>query len=118
MKRDRETPAGCLLYAPNGGSSPQPGHMPLLGIEPATLWLEGRCSKQLSHTYQSQITLLMNKGLRGKRADGSIKESFTLAGVAQWIEHQPANQRVASSMPSQGTCLGCGPGPQWGTHKR
>ena len=33
------------------------------------------------------------------------------AGVAQWVEHGPANQRVSSSIPSQGTCLGCGPGP-------
>ena len=31
-----------------------------------------------------------------------------LAGVAQWTECQPANQRVASSIPSQGTCLGGG----------
>ena len=37
---------------------------------------------------------------------------FALAGVAQWIEHQSANQRVTSPIPSQGTCLGCGPGPQ------
>ena len=35
-----------------------------------------------------------------------------LAGVAQCIERRPANQRVAGSIPSQGTCLGCGPGPQ------
>ena len=42
----------------------------------------------------------------------NIKVSFTLAGVAQWIEHWPANQRVAGSIPSQGTCLGCGSGPQ------
>ena len=35
-----------------------------------------------------------------------------LAGVAQWIECQPVNQRASSSIPSQGTCLGCGPGPQ------
>ena len=33
---------------------------------------------------------------------------LTLAGVAQWIEHQPANQRVADSIHSQGTRLGCG----------
>ena len=33
---------------------------------------------------------------------------LALAGVALWIEHRPANQTVAS----QGTCLGCGPGPQ------
>ena len=34
-----------------------------------------------------------------------------LAGVAQWIEHWAENQRVTSLIPSQGTCLGCGPGP-------
>ena len=37
---------------------------------------------------------------------------MALAGVAQWIELQPANQRVASLIPSQGTCLGCGPDAQ------
>ena len=37
---------------------------------------------------------------------------WALAGVAQWIEHQPVNQRVTGLMPSQGTCLGCRPGPQ------
>ena len=37
---------------------------------------------------------------------------FALAGVAQWIECRPANQRVAGLIPSQGMCLGCGPGPQ------
>ena len=33
---------------------------------------------------------------------------------AQWIEHLPANQKVAGSIPGQGTCLGCGPvGDMW-----
>ena len=36
----------------------------------------------------------------------------SLADIAQWIEHGPVNQRVAGWIPSQGTCLGCGPGPQ------
>ena len=40
------------------------------------------------------------------------KEELALAGVAQWIELRPANQRVTSSILSQGTCLDCGPGPQ------
>ena len=40
------------------------------------------------------------------------KEPRALASVAQWIEHPPANQRVTGSIPSQGTCLGCRPGPQ------
>ena len=34
------------------------------------------------------------------------------AGMAQWIERQPVNQRVTGSIPSQSTCLGCGPRPQ------
>ena len=36
---------------------------------------------------------------------------LVLAGVAQWIERQPVNQKVTSLIPSQGTGLGCGPGP-------
>ena len=38
----------------------------------------------------------------------------TLAGVAQWIDLWPETQMAASSIPSQGTCLGCEPGPQLG----
>ena len=40
------------------------------------------------------------------------------AGVAQWIERQPANQEVAGHFPSQDTGLGFGPGPQLVVHKR
>ena len=43
---------------------------------------------------------------------------LTIAGVAQGIEHGPANQRVASLIPSRDTCLGCGPGPQQGACQR
>ena len=43
---------------------------------------------------------------------------LALAGVAQWTECRPANQRVAGLIPSQGTCLGFKPGPQWGGHVR
>ena len=37
---------------------------------------------------------------------------IALAGEAQGIESWPANQRVTSLIPSQGTCLSCRPGPQ------
>ena len=37
-----------------------------------------------------------------------------LAGVAQWIDYRLVNQVVAGSIPSQGTGLGCGLGPQLG----
>ena len=39
---------------------------------------------------------------------------ISLAGVASWVEGQHANQKVAGSIPGQGTCLGCGPGPWLG----
>ena len=38
--------------------------------------------------------------------------SLALAGVAQWIECQSENHKVDGLIPSQGTCLGCGPGLQ------
>ena len=41
-----------------------------------------------------------------------------LVGVAKVVGHCPANRKVASSIPSQVTCLGCGPGPQEGVHER
>ena len=36
---------------------------------------------------------------------------FALAVVAQLIEYQPVNQKVSVSVPGQGTCLDCRPGP-------
>ena len=43
---------------------------------------------------------------------------LTLAGVAHWIECRPVNWKVAGSIPSQGTGLGCGPGLQLGAQDR
>ena len=44
--------------------------------------------------------------------------SAALAGVAQWTECWPANLKVAGSIPGEGTCLGCEPGPQLGGCER
>ena len=41
-----------------------------------------------------------------------VSSRVDLTGVAQWIEHGTGKQRVKGSIPRQGTCLGCGPGPQ------
>ena len=58
----------------------------------------------------------MGNGELGKSGRGQKVEiknpSAALAGVAQWIEHQTSNQGVVGLNPSQGTCLGCRPGPQ------
>ena len=42
----------------------------------------------------------------------------TLAGVALWVGHSTAKQWVGGSIPSQGTCLGCGPGPHQDVYER
>ena len=49
---------------------------------------------------------------------GLFQEYWALPDVAQWTEYQPANQRAAGLIPSQGTCLDCGPGPQQGVRER
>ena len=41
-----------------------------------------------------------------------------LSGVAQWVGHHPANNKVISLIPSQGTRLSCGPGPWLDACKR
>ena len=43
---------------------------------------------------------------------------LAVAGEAQWIECWPANWRLASLIPSHGTCLGFRPGPQLGVCER
>ena len=52
--------------------------------------------------------------LKNKKIEVVLKNTHisALVGVAQWIEHWPVNQRVSGLVPSQGTGLGCGPGPQ------
>ena len=39
---------------------------------------------------------------------------FALAGVTQLVGRPPVKQKVASSIPGQGICLGYGPGPLLG----
>ena len=55
--------------------------------------------------------------LKKKKRNIRTEITFALAGVAQ-IECWPANQRVAGSIPSQGTRVGCRPGPQLGVCRR
>ena len=42
---------------------------------------------------------------------------LALAGGAQWTEYRPEKPGVTGLIPSQGTCLGCRPGPQWGARQ-
>ena len=46
------------------------------------------------------------------------KVSWTVTGVAQLVGRHPAKQKVAGSVPSQGTGLDCGFGPQVGAYEK
>ena len=49
----------------------------------------------------------------------NIQENLlALTDVAQLVGHWPAKQEVTNSIPSQGTCLGCGLVPSQGMYKR
>ena len=77
-------------------------------------------SGMIQVSYEQRLHIFIQNDVKSwsKFPDNSIRKiSRALAGVAQWIEHWLANQRV-TSIPSQGTCLGCRPGRLWGVHKR
>ena len=40
----------------------------------------------------------------------AIKNKLLKKKEAQCFKHGPTNQKINGSTPSQGTCLGCGPG--------
>ena len=85
----KQKPVLCLIYSSLTAST--------------SLQLHGRLLKMPSAFRQSLIWF------------GFVFKDFiylTLAGVAQWIKHGPVNQRVAGSIPSEGTSLGCRSGPQ------
>ena len=79
-------------------------------IERGTLGIK---NKMAISKYLSRVTLNLNK------LNASIErhkiDKWVLADVLQWIECWPVKQRVTSLIPSQGTCLGCKPDPQWRT---
>ena len=70
-------------------------------------------AKEKSTKIQREPTVWENIFANDTSDKGKIylKLHQTLAGVVQWIGCQPANQRVTISIPCQGTCLGCRPGP-------
>ena len=93
----------------------------------ATAWLdlEGITLSEMSQRKTNTLGCHLYMESKKKKANEQTKQKQTQdiertaqAGAAHWTEHRPANQRVTSSIPSQGTCLGCRPGPQEGAHER
>ena len=56
----------------------------------------------------------MQSGEQITKMSLKAKETHALAGVAQWTECRPVNQKVTSSIPSQGICWVAGQVPSWG----
>ena len=72
-------------------------------------WSYSHCPDEVNEAWESRFgeTLVLLK-----------LKLVTLSGVTQWVEHGPVNKMVTSSIPSQGTCLGCKQGPQKGVCER
>ena len=68
--------------------------------------------KRILIVYEKKYPLRINVTLPKE------KILMALTDVAQWFGHCTPNQKVAGSIPSQGTCLEYGPGPQLGPCKR
>ena len=81
------------------------------------LWI---CWAEINLKLLAAIFFITWRRLSAKQSQGDKGKNVSraLSGVAQWIECQPVNQRVKGSIPSQGTCLGCRPGPQLGACER
>ena len=65
-------------------------------------WREDQKKRERDKAYECVIKIKTKQN----------KSFLALVDIAQWIEHGPAKQRVASSIPSQGTFLGCRLGTQ------
>ena len=85
------------------------------------------CRQGPVHWMPQSLTLVALKDVKKQfknqcfsRKDDKTSKSKTssLAGVTLQIKHQPVNPKITGSIPSQGTRLGCEPGPQYGACKR
>ena len=77
----------------------------------ATVFWAGMDSRPKGHPSAGNLLKLYPNTVHDER-------ELSLVGVAEWIKYRPVNQRVAGLIPSQGTCLGCRPGPQYGVSER
>ena len=106
--------------APTGDLAQQPRHVPWLGIEPATLWFLAHaqsaelCQPGQAFFFKASPSDMEYYSAFKKKKREEIRPGW--CGSVDWA--RAANLRVTGSIPSQGTCLGCRPHPQWGPHER
>ena len=110
-QRKREASIGCLLYVPRQG---------IVSTRPR----EWTCNLGMCPGWESNLQpfSVENDALTEPPGQGYFFILKIGVSCPGWrgsvVEHGPANQMVASSVPSQGTCLGWRPGPQWGVCER
>ena len=75
---------------------------------------QSRCVREATNQYFSPTSMFLSLlSSLPSSLSKSIEKSPGWCSSPDWA--QAANQRVAHLIPSsQGTCLSCGPGPQWG----
>ena len=109
LRRDQTSPR--LI---SGFQSPELREDKSLLFKPPSLWyfvMSALCLAFLVHKATQFFLSVCH--LSGVFCSELLKtQKIAMAGVAQWIECRPVNQKVAGLIPSQVTCLGCGPGPQ------
>ena len=113
------SPSGSACSARTVG---RPGAVPSSRAAFLRPHISPRAGHSLSSTVREARTREVKSPKSHSTRDDKNGESkscpFTLAGVAQWIECLPANQKVAGSVTSRGACLSCGPGPWLGMYGR
>ena len=145
---EKETSTSCLSYMPQPGTEPethtcaQTGNQirdPLahrMTLQPPEPHQTGQVWNSLSHWFSTltahwnhlecNFEIPMPESHHQKFSLSAIRQRYdifknhpkALAGVPQCFEHWPENWNVPGSIPSQGTCLGCGSGPQLGACER
>ena len=109
---------GCWLFLKRVGSYPRASPAPFL-ITSSNPMASGRSlGWWLPRHYFPGLLNLRLQLATHFYLDIQKERDSALAGVIQWVEHWPANPRVAGSVPRQVTYLGCRPGPQWEAHER
>ena len=68
----------------------------------------------IHRVYNFKMTQIFRLAKNFNIANATLIKDVALAGMTRWIECRPVNWKFAGSIPSQGTCLGCGHVPSWG----
>ena len=102
--------SGSQAFVKKPDSTPAK-HLIFHGTHEVVMVSECKCVSQVCSESQNGLNPISDFSDRLDERALEIEGRLALARGAQWTECWPTNQRVAGSIPSQGTCLCCRPGP-------